>query len=602
MKILDNIKLAHKLAIGFGICLLMAVLVAVVAELRMTAMNTKTTEIVDNAAAEINTAGQLATDFRQYRVNQMRFIIAPDQKTMDAQVAMMEKAKDKTAQDIDAYSKLASDSSDVANLNLVKENWEKCLSYEPAIMAAGRANNFKISDKIINHDADPYFSTVRDTSTAMIGWNTKRMSQLSGESKAQYETAQTTIIVLIVTALLIGVIMAGLITKTIQSAISVVMDRTAHLVLGFTDLAAVTKAIGDGDLIEKPIRRTELLNWTRKDEFGDLGRSFDAMLAQAKKAVVGLDTARVSLNHLVSQALNASEQIAASSDELATGNGDLASRTSEQAASLEETAASMEQMTSAVKQSAANAVHASEIAAESKLLAIAGGEVVQKAVIAMNETGVAASKVVDIVSVIDEIAFQTNLLALNAAVEAARVGEQGKGFAVVASEVRNLAGRSSTAAKEIKSLVGFAASKVEVGMALVNESGEQLHKIVSSGEKVAEIVTTISTAAQEQSSGIEQVNKAVVQMDEITQQNAALVEESSASSEQMSQQARALRDLVRQFKLDESLVGVSSVSTPAPAQRATGTYGARVASRSASGKPNLKIVENRKSHDTMEEF
>ncbi|MDR3708233.1 MAG: methyl-accepting chemotaxis protein [Capsulimonadaceae bacterium] len=306
--------------------------------------------------------------------------------------------------------------------------------------------------------------------------------------------------------------------------------------------------------------------------------------------------------HAVSRA---AESIASASKQLAAGNEDLASRTSEQASNLEETAASMEEMTSVVKQSADNAIHANDVANESKTLAIAGGDVVQNAIEAMRGIDESSKKIADIVSVIDEIAFQTNLLALNAAVEAARVGEQGRGFAVVAAEVRNLAGRSSTAAKEIKSLVQDSVRRVEHGAEQVNKSGDQLRHIVASGEKVAEIVATISAAAQEQSSGIEQVNTAIAQMDEITQKNAALVEEATAASAEMSEQAQELRELVRKFKIEDAEM-VTPLLVPRRAERtelANGTTGSAAwQSRAPAKKAPLKIVGGRSPREDMEEF
>jgi methyl-accepting chemotaxis protein len=215
----------------------------------------------------------------------------------------------------------------------------------------------------------------------------------------------------------------------------------------------------------------------------------------------------------------------------------------------------------------------------------------------------ASKKIVDIVSVIDDIAFQTNLLALNAAVEAARVGEQGRGFAVVASEVRNLAGRSATAAKEIKALVKESVERVGVGGVQVNKSGELLKLIVESGEKVACLVDGISNAAQDQSAGIDQVNKAVTQMDDITQQNAALVEEAAASSEEVSHQAADLRDLVHRFKIDNSLAFAVPIARASEAVKATGTHGAPVRPRKTPpAKTTLKVVGAQASHDDMLEF
>ncbi len=237
-------------------------------------------------------------------------------------------------------------------------------------------------------------------------------------------------------------------------------------------------------------------------------------------------------------------------NEIAQGNSDLSQRTEEQASSLEQTASSMEQMTSTVRQNADNAREANQLATEARTQAEKGGDVLNNAVSAMNEITKSSRKIADIISVIDEIAFQTNLLALNAAVEAARAGEQGRGFAVVASEVRNLAGRSATAAKEIKALIADSEQKVSEGSKLVDDSGKTLEDITSSVKKVSDIIAEIAAAGEEQSIGIEQVNKAVSQMDEMTQQNAALVEQAAAASEDMGERARSLSNQVGFFTTD----------------------------------------------------
>ena len=236
-------------------------------------------------------------------------------------------------------------------------------------------------------------------------------------------------------------------------------------------------------------------------------------------------------------------------EEISKGNANLSQRTEEQSSSLEETASSMEQMTSTVKQNADNAGQANQLATAARDQAEKGGGVVGKAVRAMTEINEASKKIADIIGVIDEIAFQTNLLALNAAVEAARAGEQGRGFAVVATEVRSLAGRSATAAKEIKGLIQDSVRKVEDGSSLVTQSGQTLEQIVSSVKKVSDIIAEIAAASREQSSGIEQVNKAVMQMDEMTQQNAALVEEATAASQAMAEGAGELNRMMERFTL-----------------------------------------------------
>ena len=242
-------------------------------------------------------------------------------------------------------------------------------------------------------------------------------------------------------------------------------------------------------------------------------------------------------------------EVSIAAEQVSQGNANLSQRTQEQASSLEQVASSMEQMTGTTAQNASNAELTNKLAQDASKLAENGVNVVRNAVKAMNEIDSSSKKIADIIKVIDEIAFQTNLLALNAAVEAARAGEQGRGFAVVASEVRNLAGRSATAAKEIKVLIEDSVSKVESGAELVNESGRSLEEIVSSVKKASVMATEIAEASKEQSDGIEQVNKAILQMDEMTQQNASLVEEAAAASEAMGAQAQELSALVSYFDL-----------------------------------------------------
>ena len=254
------------------------------------------------------------------------------------------------------------------------------------------------------------------------------------------------------------------------------------------------------------------------------------------------------------------DTIATASSQIAAGNMDLSSRTEEQASSLEETAASMEELTSTVKQNADNARQANQLAMSASDVAVKGGAVVSQVVDTMASINDSSKKIVDIISVIDGIAFQTNILALNAAVEAARAGEQGRGFAVVASEVRNLAQRSAAAAKEIKILIGDSVDKVVAGSKLVGEAGKTMDDVVASVRRVTDIMSEITAASEEQSAGIEQVNQAITQMDEVTQQNAALVEEAAAAAESLQDQARNLSQVVNVFQLDS--MHVASVVTP----------------------------------------
>ena len=279
----------------------------------------------------------------------------------------------------------------------------------------------------------------------------------------------------------------------------------------------------------------------------------------------GVNSLLESTSELVKEVKAATNQVHLGAEEISKGNTNLSQRTEEQASSLEETASSMEEMTATVKQTADNAGQANQLAMAARQQAEKGGSVVSNAVNAMSGINAASKKIADIIGVIDEIAFQTNLLALNAAVEAARAGEQGRGFAVVATEVRNLAGRSATAAKEIKALIQDSVAKVDEGSKLVDESGKTLDEIVSAVKKVTDIVAEIAAASREQSAGIEQVNRAVMQMDESTQQNAALVEEAAAASQAIVQQALALNTIVARYQVGGD--AGSSAEAPRAAER-----------------------------------
>ncbi len=261
---------------------------------------------------------------------------------------------------------------------------------------------------------------------------------------------------------------------------------------------------------------------------------------------------------VVSNIMETSNRVRTGATEISQGNSSLSARTEQQATSLEETASSMEEMTSTVKQNADNAGEANQLAMAARTEAEKGGEVVGQAITAMHAIADSSKKIADIIGVIDEIAFQTNLLALNASVEAARAGDQGRGFAVVASEVRNLAGRSAKAAKEIKDLIQDSGRKVDEGAKLVNESGDSLDSIVNGVKKVTDIVGEIAAASQEQSTGIEEVSNAIIQLDELTQQNAALVEEAAAASEAMGEQAENLSEVVSFFTVGDVQKAVSS--------------------------------------------
>jgi methyl-accepting chemotaxis protein len=292
----------------------------------------------------------------------------------------------------------------------------------------------------------------------------------------------------------------------------------------------------------------------RPDEIGSMVKSLNVSVRKIRE--------------IVGSIMNSADSVAVSAGEISAGSMDLSSRTEQQASSLEETAASMEQITGAVKQNTENASNANKLAANARDVADNGGKVVSDAVSAMATIETSSQKISDIISVIDEIAFQTNLLALNAAVEAARAGEAGKGFAVVASEVRALAGRSSSASKEIKALINESVTQVKGGTELVNKAGSTLKEIVSSVKQVADIVSEIAEASKEQSAGVDEINSAIAQMDQVTQQNAALVEQSTAAVKSLVSQANDLKKLIEFFKVNERKNSTPAIVTPKPAMPA----------------------------------
>ena len=369
-------------------------------------------------------------------------------------------------------------------------------------------------------------------------------------------------------------------TKTLAELLNQLSDVTDT---GLRDVVRVAEALAAADLTQT------------------ITKDYPGLFGQTKDAV---NTTVDNLQKLVVDVKTSVDSIGTASKEIASGNADLSQRTEEQASSLEETAASMEELTSTVRQNADNAKQANQLAHNASAVAIKGGGVVQQVVGTMSAINESSRKIVDIISVIDGIAFQTNILALNAAVEAARAGEQGRGFAVVAAEVRNLAQRSAAAAKEIKTLIGDSVEKVEVGTKLVDDAGKTMEEIVNAVKRVTDIMSEISAASNEQSQGIEQVNTAITQMDEVTQQNAALVEEAAAAAESLEEEAQSLTRSISVFKLSETqqtrAVAPSAatravtkpVSRPAPAP----------AKKSTGAKPKALPAKSAKDGEEWEEF
>ncbi len=349
-------------------------------------------------------------------------------------------------------------------------------------------------------------------------------------------------------------------------------------IFGLLLLRSIINPLSEAVEIANRVASGDLTNRIEVNSTNETGRLMQA-----------LKTMNDNLVDLIGKVRMSTESISTATGEIASGNTDLSQRTEEQASSLEETASSMEELTSTVRQNADNARQANQLAAGASEVAVKGGTVVGQVVQTMSSINDSSKKIVEIIGVIDGIAFQTNILALNAAVEAARAGEQGRGFAVVATEVRTLAQRSAAAAKEIKELINDSVTKVEEGTRLVDEAGSTMDEIVSAVKRVTDIMSEISAASQEQSSGIEQVNQAVTQMDEATQQNAALVEEAAAAAESMKEQAHALSQAVTVFKLTQG----SHQEAPMMVKRNNRSRVDKLPNRGpASKKMNAKIVRS----------
>jgi methyl-accepting chemotaxis protein len=394
------------------------------------------------------------------------------------------------------------------------QQWKIYTESRNRTMAFATAENYDAAIVNLTGDAATKFDAAHATMIKLFELQRDVAAKEYTESRANYES----IFMITVVTIVLGVLFACVIGFLLIRAI----------VIPLNEAIAVANAVASGDLTSR----------IEANSSNETGR-----LLQALKAM------NDNLVDLVGKVRMGTDQIATASSEIASGNSDLSQRTEEQASSLEETASSMEELTSTVKQNADNARQANQLASSASDVAVKGGAVVGQVVHTMSAINESSKKIVDIISVIDGIAFQTNILALNAAVEAARAGEQGRGFAVVATEVRTLAQRSAAAAKEIKELINDSVSKVDEGTKLVDEAGATMDEIVSAVKRVTDIMNEISAASQEQSSGIEQVNQAVTQMDEVTQQNAALVEEAAAAAESMQDQAQALTQAVTIFKL-----------------------------------------------------
>ncbi len=527
---LTNLRIGTRLALGFGIILALLLVVAGIGLNRMGAIETNTEQIVTH----YNAQAHMARDLSDQVQNVSRLLRT---------VLLMDNQADKRA-NAEAIAK-ARETYDEVYKKLEDSNWSQqgkdvCATIDAAKAKARAANN-QVTElalagknqeavKVMMGEARPAVAAWQESINKAVKFFNGKMDEKYAEAKAAYTAAVIFMITGTILALILGSVMAILTTRSITHPLAAVGE--------------VIQTVAQGDLTQ----RVEIHS---KDELGELGRI--------------LNETNEGLREMVLQIQESAQAISTASGEISTGNQDLSRRTEEQAASLEETASSMEQITSNVNQTADNARSANQEAGKARKVAQEGGEAVSQVISAMEAINQSSARINEIIGVVDEIAFQTNLLALNAAVEAARAGEQGRGFAVVAAEVRNLAKRSADAAKEIKILIRESVGKSQDGTKVAAHAGETIQEVVSNVQRVTSLVGEIAGATQEQSTGLNEINKAVVQMDEVTQQNAALVEEAAAAAESLDAQAHALTEIVARFKTGvEVRRAHSKTSRPTP--------------------------------------
>jgi methyl-accepting chemotaxis protein len=529
MKI-SNLKVWARLALGFSIVLVLMVALAINGVVNMATMQEKMTRIVESDNVKV----KLVTDLRQSVmaaiINGRNIALMSDAAEIDAENKRLAANRAEYKVLSDKLSGMISTDSEKADLDKIVATRAAAVDVVTKMTALVKAGEREQSNRVLLNELQPLQTRTVVAMDEMVSHLEQQVIAAAGQAAAAHQAARRQTLVITLLATLLGGAMAWLITRSLLRQLG-----------GEPGYAAdIAGRIANGELDVK----VELHD-------GDRGSLLFAM-----------DTMRAKLADLVGHVRQATHHIAHASSEIASGNADLSARTEVQAGSLEETASTMEELTSTVKQNADHAHTANELARTASNVAARGGEVVAQVVDTMGSINESSKKIVDIISVIDGIAFQTNILALNAAVEAARAGEQGRGFAVVAGEVRNLAQRSAAAAKEIKLLIDDSVGKVDTGARLVDQAGMTMSEVVDSIGKVAEIMADISAATSEQTHGIEQANRAIMDMDGVTQQNAALVEEAAAAAQAMQQQAAELAKLVSVFRTGEQTAGTQAVAAP----------------------------------------
>jgi methyl-accepting chemotaxis protein len=518
MKFAFHLSVGRRLALGFGGLVALSLVLTAQSLTEFRAAGNRLHDIVEVNNPKSDLANQLLNEINTLAIQARSITLLTDVKEIDDELKLMGAAENRYLQAEKALRDSLSDGTATDKESALAKDIvaarEKTLPLLKRAAEQGKNGQNIDATMTLTLQVRPAEAVWRQKVADLIGVERVLNAAALEEARSGQTRAMVGGGVLAALAVLLGVTLAWLITRSVTGPIAKAIE--------------VSESIARGDL-------TSSVKIKSQDEFGRL-------LA----AVAGMQDR---LRDMVAQIRQSADSIQLASTEVASGNADLSARTEQAASNLQQTASSMEQLTGTVKQTADSAHTANQLASSASAVAQRGGKVVSQVVSTMNEINSSSKKIADIIGVIDGIAFQTNILALNAAVEAARAGEQGRGFAVVAGEVRSLAQRSAEAAKEIKALIGTSVDKVEVGSKLVHDAGTTMNEIVASVQRVSDIIGEITAASSEQSSGIGQINTAVTQLDQMTQQNAALVEESAAAAESLKEQANKLTSVVGAFRL-----------------------------------------------------
>ncbi|WP_433693144.1 methyl-accepting chemotaxis protein [Herbaspirillum seropedicae] len=525
---MGNLKVVTRLALGFGLILVFLLSISALGLYGMARVNDALTDItnVNNAEIKLITALRNALSSRALAIRNIALL--EEQADMQAEAQTLARQEKVYADAYAALDKMFTTEASTTErerqlLVQIKNDEAATLPLMAKAVQLGLENKTVEAGKMLITQVRPKQMAWIKSLTELADFEDQLNEEAAATARSTYAWLRVVTLAAALAALLVGVAASALIARSILRQLGAEPSEAQ----------AVARDIASGDLTA-----------TVRVREGD-----------SSSLMASIEQMRYQLNVIAHGIKSAAETISVASGQIAQGNFDLSQRTEEQAASLEETAASMEELTTTVRQNTQHAGEALRLSGGATETAAAGSQAFDRVVQTMDRITASSSKMSDIISVIEGIAFQTNILALNAAVEAARAGEQGRGFAVVASEVRSLAQRSAVAAKEIKELIGESMSHVGAGSQLVSDAGQQMAQIVASVQRFGEIMNNIATATQEQGSGIEQINTAMVQMDQVTQQNAALVEEASAAAQSLSQQASGLLKVVSVFKIrqDRSL-------------------------------------------------